>query len=97
MEDVLGDGELGGGDNDVAGCAICNERLESIEDQSDSLVRALAALPATPDDEETFQQVQATLLAHPFYPEHDNHPIDEQTAVLNQYAPSQARQIAQHV
>lgn len=49
----------------VASCDECDARLEQIEEQSDVLLQALASLPASEDDEETFREVQAELLAHP--------------------------------
>ena len=49
----------------VSECQQCDAKLGAIEEQSDDLVRALAMLPATADDEETFQSLQASLLANP--------------------------------
>ena len=49
----------------VAACEHCDARLASMEERSDTLVRALASLPATDDDESTFRQLQAELLSRP--------------------------------
>lgn len=49
----------------VAACEHCDARLASIEEQSDTLVRSLASLPVTDDDETTFRDLQAELLARP--------------------------------
>lgn len=49
----------------VSECDDCDARLERIEEQSDVLLQALASLPASADDEETFRELQAELLANP--------------------------------
>lgn len=49
----------------VLQCGDCDARLEQIEDESDTLIRALSAVPATVEDEETFRAMQSELLAHP--------------------------------
>ena len=52
-------------ENHVAVCDVCDGQLSSIEEESDALIRALAGLPATPEDETTFRILQADLLARP--------------------------------
>lgn len=49
----------------VAACDTCDARLESIEETSDDLVRALSSLPVVDEDESTFRQLHARLLAEP--------------------------------
>lgn len=49
----------------VANCDACDERIERIEDQSDALIHALAALPANEEDERSFRELQALLLSSP--------------------------------
>lgn len=64
-EGTLSESELTNITEHVAECRACDARLGAIEEQSDDLVRALSMLPATDDDEETFQSLQAQLLATP--------------------------------
>jgi len=64
-------------------CRSCDARLGSIEDQSDDFVRALAMLPATDEDEATFQSLQASLLANP-----EKFGDDEATDILLSDVPS---------
>lgn len=49
----------------ISQCQTCDMRLGAIEEQSDALIRALSSLPASPEDEATFQTLQAKLLATP--------------------------------
>ncbi len=64
-EGTLSDDEATIVSDHLEGCRSCDARFGAIEEQSDDLVRALAMLPATSDDEETFQSLQASLLANP--------------------------------
>jgi serine/threonine protein kinase len=47
----------------VTSCNRCLEEIERMEEESDVVVRALAALPATADDEHEFRQLQGELLS----------------------------------
>lgn len=49
----------------VAHCETCDARLDLISEQSDTVVRALAGMPASEDDEETFVRLQRDLLSNP--------------------------------
>ena len=65
IEGTLPDEQLDAVTEHVTGCATCDARLEQIEEESDTLIRSLASVPASPDDEETFQWLQVKLLSHP--------------------------------
>jgi eukaryotic-like serine/threonine-protein kinase len=47
----------------VVSCPRCTESIDELEEHSDVVVRSLAALPASDDDELEFQQLQCELLA----------------------------------
>lgn len=47
----------------VKDCETCIERLDGCDEESDTLIQALATLPSGPDDEAAFQQLHAALLA----------------------------------
>ena len=64
-EGTLSEDEVTAISDHVADCRACDARLSTIEEQSDDVVRALAMLPATDEDEATFQSLQASLLANP--------------------------------
>lgn len=65
IEGTLPDEQLDAVAHHVSGCPSCDARLDQIEEQSDTLIRSLASAPASPDDEETFQRLQADLLDRP--------------------------------
>ena len=49
----------------ISRCRSCDAQLGAIEEQSDELLQALATIPANDDDEKTFRELQAKLLASP--------------------------------
>ena len=52
-------------DQHLESCPHCEATLQQLEDDSDTLIRSLASLPTTADDEVAFQQIHARLLATP--------------------------------
>jgi len=52
-------------DEHLLSCRDCEATLNSLEDDSDTLIRTLATLPVTTDDELAFQRAHADLLANP--------------------------------
>jgi serine/threonine protein kinase len=47
----------------VQECDSCIERLDACDEESDTLIHALATMPSNPDDETAFQLLHASLLA----------------------------------
>ena len=46
-------------------CVECETLLDSLDDPSDAIIRALATLPTSPDDENSYQQLRTAALAQP--------------------------------
>jgi serine/threonine protein kinase len=63
--------------------------VDALEERSDVVVRALAALPASDDDELEFQQVQSNLLAQNSPPLGNGCPLSEKVGVENADQPSE--------
>jgi serine/threonine protein kinase len=64
-EGALSEQQVTALDEHLTGCPDCESTLAALEDDSDTLVRSLASLPATSDDELAFQQLHQRLLASP--------------------------------
>ena len=79
VEGQLSDEETTAVSEHIEACERCDARLEQIEEASDPLIRALASLPASEDDEPTFRTLQEQLLANPLPFEGESLPQDAAT------------------
>ena len=67
---ALGRGRLGGDalsalSAHIISCERCQTQVDAVDEQSDTFVRGLSALPCTPADEAAFQRLVEELLADP--------------------------------